>query len=679
MPRRRFFLNLLQRYPLRSALTIVLGFSGAFFNGISTALIVPVIFSLLGQDLDVGNAPPLIRALLAPFETIPPRYRLVMMAGVVVLAIALKNATLYLSTVMSSALKQRVTSDMREHAIRLLLDVDLDYFHKLGVGDILNRVNHEIGRAANALSAALRVITNGATIFVFVGLLVAMSWQLTTVASGLLFLVVLLNQFFIARSKTFGKNLSETSKGYSMRLAESLAGMRLIKEVASEEREYDTLSRLIRQRENIELQAQVNTAAIAPVSEMAGIIALIGIVLFGRLFFADQLTTLATVLLTYLVVLFRMLPVLSQLNSARSLFANHSASVDIVSEFLRRDNKPFMANGTQPFRGIQHAITFEDVSFTYPGSDRPSLEHISLTLQRGQTLALVGASGAGKSTLADLLPRFYDPTCGCIKIDGDDLKSFDLTSLRQSIGVVSQESFLFNDSVRNNVAYARPDATDDEVVHALHKANAYEFVSKLPKGMETQIGDRGVMLSGGQRQRLSIARALLKNAPILILDEATSALDTVSEKLVQTAIDELNRDRTSIVIAHRLSTIRNADQIAVLDKGQVVELGTHEELLAQGNYYAKLCEMQFSSNPSTPTHRSHPSSTRTALTQTSMRHTSHSMRDRLNSALGALSLLADHLEGTSEEGSALIKEAYDSSVSVLQSLESMEKQILPHV
>ena len=589
----KLFLKFAQNYPKRFLLTIVLGFSGALFNGVSTALIVPVILNFVGEKVNLTTAPPIIQKFMSPFDSIPQNYRLAVMAGVIILMISLKNIASYASTLTSSSLTRSLTADLREAGLQLLLEVDLDFYAKTKVGDLINRLGGEVGRTASAISSAIQMIILGITILVFVCLLLSISWQLTLASTVLLSLVALVNQYAILRSKYFGFQLSEMSRAYSIRVLEVLSGIRLVKATGNEEREYQHIKKLIRDRELADFQSQVNSAAIGPVSEVTGIVALMLIVFLSRILFANEIESLSAVLLTYLLVLLRLLPFISQLNGVRSQFANMAASVEIVEDFLRRDNKPFMGNGSVPYAALQDGIYFNQVSFAYSNHANLVLQDINLYLPRGTTLALVGASGAGKSTLADLLPRFYDPTAGCITLDGRDLREFELKSLRNAMGIVSQDTFLFNDSVYNNIAYARPQATNDEIIAAAKRANAYEFIVKLPEGLNTLIGDRGIMLSGGQRQRLAIARALLQNPEILILDEATSALDTVSERLVQAALDELSRDRTTLVIAHRLSTVQKADQIAVMDQGRVVEIGTHKELLQKGDYYSRLYKMQF--------------------------------------------------------------------------------------
>ena len=582
------------RYPKLIALTVILGFSGAIFNGVSTALIVPVIFGFLGQDVGLKGMPPLLQKFLTPADGLPTDDRYFIMMGVVLGAIVLKNAASYASTLVSSRLSQTLTSRIRKDGMRLLLDVDLDFFSRHRLGDLINQLGGETSRAADAIRTATSLFTTGITILVFTGFLLAISWPLTIVTTLLLGIASLSNQFFIKRARENGEQLSERSRKYSVMQQEILSGIRLVKATGHEDAEYDHLSNLIVDREKAELNSQATFALVPPVNEIAGIITVLAIVILGKITFASQTEAISTVLLTYLLVLFRLLPFVSQLNSQRSNFANASPSVKLVAEFLRRDNKPFMNRGLTEFTGLATGIEFKNLAFRYPGNEDWTLQDINLILPKGQTLALVGSSGAGKSTLADLLPRFYDCDRGNIFLDEYDIRDFDLRSLRSRMGIVSQDTFLFNDTVANNIAYGCDTATRDDVVEASKRANAYQFIAELPKGFDTEIGDRGVLLSGGQRQRLAIARALLKNPEILILDEATSALDTVSERMVQQAIDELSRDRTVLVIAHRLSTIQNADQIAVFDRGFVVETGTHTELLKRGGHYSRLYQMQFS-------------------------------------------------------------------------------------
>ncbi|MCC5664660.1 ABC transporter ATP-binding protein/permease [Nostoc sp. CHAB 5784] len=688
MSTRKLLLRFAKPYPGLILLTILLGFSGALFNGISTALIVPVILKIVGQEVDLSTAPPILKNLVSPFDNTPESYRIVVMAGAIIFTIFLKNLATYASALASSSLTRKLTSDMRETGLKLLLEIDIDYYAKTKVGDLINRLGGEIGRAATAIGSTVRMVILGITILVFVSLLLSISWQLTIAATLLLSLVTLINQYAISRSRNFGKQLSEMSRAYSISVLETLNGIRLVKATGNEEKEYQRIKKLIRDRELADFQSQVNSEAITPLSEVMGITALLLIVLLSKTFFASQVSSLSTVLLTYLLVLLRVLPLISQLNSIRSNFASTAASVDVTNEFLSLHDKPFMDKGKVPYTKLLEGVSFNSLCFAYPGHEKLVLKDVNLFLPRGTTLALVGSSGAGKSTLADLLPRFYDPIAGSITIDGTDLREFDVVSLRKRMGIVSQDTFLFNDSVKNNIAYGRAEATEDEILAAAKRANAYEFISKLPQGFDTLIGDRGVMLSGGQRQRLAIARALLQNPEILILDEATSALDTVSERLVQSALDDLSRDRTTLIIAHRLSTVQKANQIAVLDQGQVVEVGTHEELLQKGGYYSRLYSMQFSDRPNKNLIQTkilkamrlnsnkfveHPEAA--TKHKQSLFRISHEIRTQLNSMIGFLRLLLDDLVDDSQEQQKLIEDSYKSAWRILNTIDVFEDVI----
>jgi ATP-binding cassette, subfamily B, bacterial MsbA len=614
----KILFGLSRQYPKLFSLSVLLGFSGAVFNGVGTTLIIPVLLGFLGQPLTMKGAPPMLKGLMAPFQSSTGEYNLAIMTGAILILILLKNLANYANALVSGALKRSLSSGLQEEGLRLLLDVDVDFYVKNGIGNIVNNLNNEIYRAGRAVTTIAKAISVIITTIVFIGMLLWTSWQLTIVSTALMAAVVGVNQFSIGRSKSFGTQLSTISKQYSTLFLDMLGGMRLVRSSAAEDAEYQRISHLIRTREKADFQSQANSALVEPVSEMTGMVALVCIVLVGRSFLIGQVEqSLTTVLLIYLFILFRTLPLITQINSARNQLASLSSSLEIVHEFLRRDRKPIMLNGTVPYTSLQEGIHFNHISLAYPGHEKVVLKDVDLYLPRNTTLALVGASGAGKSTMADLLPRFYDPTEGCILVDGVDLKELDFRSLRRSMGIVSQDTFLFNTSVRNNIAYGSPNATDDEIIEAAKRANAHEFIEQLPNGWDTKLGDRGVLLSGGQRQRLAIARALLKDPEILILDEATSALDTVSERLVQEAIENLSRDRTTLIIAHRLSTVQKADQIAVMDQGRVVELGSHEELLAKKGYYAKLCKMQFSDKVN-------------GVDQSELATTSYEIRNRLN-------------------------------------------------
>lgn len=674
MSAKQLILSLSKRHFHWMVLSVVLGFSGALFNGIGTALVIPLVLRLLGQDIATkGNFPPLLKSAFSVFDSFSEQHRALLMIACVVLLLALKNLANYLNAVVSGIVGRKFNVDLRKQMYSLLLEVDYTYYARTKLGDLLSYIGNEANRTAAAVRTLISIASAVITILVFLAILISLSWKLTILSTFLLGVVALVNQSAIKKSKVFGQELSESARALTNYGLEVLSGIRLVKSTATESQEYDELEKLIHARERAQFKSQLVSASIGPVNELSSVFSLVILVLVGRVFISGQLQTLAPIILTYLLVLFRLLPVVGQLNSARGRLANNLAGAEIIAELLRRDNKPFMHSGSRPFTGLQSGIRFSNLSFKYPGYDRLVLQNVNLELPKGTTLALVGPSGAGKSTLADLLPRFYDPIEGSIIIDGIDLREIDIKSFRKRVGIVSQETFLFNKSVRDNIAYGHSWASDRDVELAAKRANAYEFIQNLPYGFDTLIGDRGVMLSGGQRQRLAIARALMQDPEILILDEATSALDTISENLVQQALTELSQDRTTLVIAHRLSTVQDADQIAVLEQGQVVEVGTHKELLAKGRHYAELYEMQFSDEFSPKDEDAD-----NAVPQLkSLNQFSFEVRSRLSGMLGVLELLSEGMIEDSAEHEELTNNAYESALRMLQVIEEFEKTVDP--
>ncbi len=444
MSTNRLLLRFALNYPMLIFWTVVLGFSGALFNGISTALVVPLLLGFLGQDTGLlEQGPPALKTVMAFFDRFPGEWKFLAMIGTVIIAIVLKNIALYLTAIVSNYLSQSLVNGMRLQGAQLLLKLDLDYFSKQKIGNIVNYLNNEVSRTASAVKIAITMFTTIITVFVFVCILIWLSWQLTLAAGLFLSLVLLINQWFINRAKQYGRILSLKSQEYSNKLLEILTGIRLIKSVSNEEEEYHHLERFIREREQAEFASQSNYAIIAPINEISGILTILGIVIIGRYLFIDQLQSLSTILLIYLVTLFRLLPFVGKLNGERSRFANVAPSAEITAYFLREDDKPIMSKGTHSYHNLEQGIDFQGVSFQYPGYQDMILKEINLWVPKGKTTALVGASGAGKSTLVDLVPRFYDPVAGRILIDGVDLREFDLTTLRRAMGVVSQDTFLF--------------------------------------------------------------------------------------------------------------------------------------------------------------------------------------------------------------------------------------------
>jgi len=509
----------------------------------------------------------------------------------IIAAVLLKNLFLYLSFYFLAPIRNAVTRKYSKLLYNKILQLPIGYFTEQRKGDILSRSSNDIAELETSIIGALEgMIKEPLNIIGIIIVLFAISVKLTLFVFVLLPLAGLIVGR-IGRSLKKQTNKAQVKWGEIMsQMEETLTGLRIIKAFNAEGRVKKSFFGLIDEIFLIKNKILYRRDLASPLSESLGVIILCCVLWFGgKLVLSGEILS-GSSFIGYVALFSQIINPAKALSQAVYNVNRGTATLDRLNEVL--EAPIVVEEPSQPLEllGFKDAIHFENVQFSY--QDTTILNNINLTIPKGKTIALVGSSGAGKSTLADLVPRFHDVTNGNLYIDGKNIKDYSLTSLRQQISIVTQEPILFNDTIAANIALGKPDATEAEIIEAAKIANAYDFISKKEDGFKTVIGDRGSKLSGGERQRLTIARAVLKNPPILILDEATSALDTESEKLVQDAINNMMQNRTSIVIAHRLSTIRHADEIIVLQKGTIVERGNHDELLAQNGYYRKLIEMQ---------------------------------------------------------------------------------------
>lgn len=511
---------------------------------------------------------------------------------IIVISIFLKNLFLYLSFVILNPLKNKIIHKLRAELYDKILRLPIGYFTERRKGDLISRITNDVSEVEVSLIGALEGwIRDPLTILINFAVLFYISPQLTIA----ILICIPIVGFILGR---ISRSLKRQSNEAAVKLGESLSildetlnGLRVIKAF--------NIEGLLRKRFgkiNDELYVAKNKITrrrdlASPMSEFLGVLVFAGILWFGgQLVLDGKLSLTPSEFIGYLALFYNIINPVKTLSTSFSNMQKGSSAIVRIEEILKTkvtvDDNP---NGKQ-LLSFENKIEFRNVRFAY--EDAVILNNINLTIEKGKTIALVGSSGAGKSTLADLVPRFHDVTGGEVLIDGVNIKDYSLQSVRSLMSIVTQEPILFNDTVAGNIALGHPEATENEIIHAAKIANAHEFIVKKEQGYNSNIGDRGSKLSGGERQRLTIARAVLKNPPILILDEATSSLDTESERLVQDAINNLMEDRTSIVIAHRLSTVRHADEILVLQKGEIAERGTHDQLLTLNGIYKRLVDMQ---------------------------------------------------------------------------------------
>jgi ATP-binding cassette, subfamily B, bacterial MsbA len=574
----------------------------AVFDAYSFSLLIPFLNALFGmQSLLPVNSGWLtaflnrtIGLLLDPTDKMGS---LQVVIGLIVASVALKNFFVWLAGNLGAQLQEYVTRDVRDAVYSHLQRLPLAFFARTKVGQIISRIVSDTAQVKNVITTLVtQSFQSAALVLAYIAVLLSTSLSLTLIALIVAPLVIGALQPLLKRLRRGYRRLGDDYGEMTSVLQEAVSGVRLVKSFRAEpyeERRFLDASN----RYSDGLMRITRVAFLAqPITEFLGTLVAVAILWIGARMVLVSGTLQSAQLITFLVIVMRLLQPMKQLSQIPTVAQQALAASDRLFEVLDSPTETMTDKGTRDIDGFHDTVVFENVSFAYEAE--PVLADVNFTARKGEVIALVGPSGAGKSTLVDLIPRFYEPTGGRIIVDGVESRDIKLASLRSLTGIVSQDTVLFNDTVRNNIAYGAADKfSDEQIVSAARAANAHGFISELPKGYDTVLGERGTRLSGGQRQRIAIARALLIDPPILILDEATSALDTESERLVQEAIDRLLAGRTVFVIAHRLSTVIHADQILVLDRGRIVERGTHQELLGQRGHYFRLYSMQFRDEP----------------------------------------------------------------------------------
>lgn len=505
----------------------------------------------------------------------------------------LKTGCYFASSAVMIPLRTGVVRDIRIMVYSKVMSLPLGFFSEERKGDIIARMSGDVGEVENSITSSLdMLIKNPILIVSYFATLLVTSWELTLFT---ILVLPLMGWVMGSVGKKLKRQSHEAQGKWSdtmSQLEETLGGLRIIKAFVAEKKMIDRFTKCSNEYRDATNKVAMRQSLAHPVSEFLGTLLIVAVLWFGGSLILEQNSIInAPMFIFYMTILYFIINPLKELSKAGYNIPKGLASMERVDKILKAENKIVEPANPKPLKGLNDKIEFQHISFSYDGN-REVLKNVSLSVPKGKTIALVGQSGSGKSTLVDLLPRYHDVQEGDITIDGISIKDVRISDLRGLIGNVNQEAILFNDTFFNNIAFGVENATMEQVIEAAKIANAHDFIMEKEDGYQTNIGDRGGKLSGGQRQRVSIARAILKNPPILILDEATSALDTESERLVQEALERLMKTRTTIAIAHRLSTIKNADEICVLYEGEIVERGRHEELLKLDGYYKRLNDMQ---------------------------------------------------------------------------------------
>jgi subfamily B ATP-binding cassette protein MsbA len=566
---------------LTSALFVML------FEGFGVGLLVPLLNLLLGGERATPMRP--LQWLEATLPGHSAAFYIGTIAVGIVAAVGLKNLAFYSSLVLNARLRRHVAVSLRDNLFRRLHVADLDLFDRMPGGDLANVFLVESYRTTLAVDAMLALVQRTSIAFFYTAALFFLSWPLTTLVVGLAVFLGAALSFIYGRLKRVGVELTDLNHRLAAAVGQSFSGVRIVRATHSQEREIESFRALNDAQAAAEERSAEALSLVFPITETLAVAGAMVIVTCAYIFLVRPGHMLSSYLLAYGFILLRLLPLLNQLYQLHGHLAYLGGGINEVKQWLETPHFPERPFGTRVFDGVQRELRFEGVGFRYPNG-RAALENIDFAVPVGRTVAIVGPSGAGKSTLANILLRLRAPTSGRITVDGGDSWEYSPESWHRATALVEQDAFLFHGTLRENILYGCEGVDDAALAGVLAAAHLTDVVSTLPDGLETLVGERGAMVSGGQRQRIAIARALVRNPSILILDEATSHLDSVSERLVQQALHNASRGRTTIVIAHRLSTIRDADLLIVLEHGRIVEQGTWNTLATAGGPFQRLIQ-----------------------------------------------------------------------------------------
>ena len=598
---------LLKRYPFALLAVVSLGVAASLSEGIGISLFVPFLQSLDAGAPSVAGSNRILIFVNTLFASYSRETRLWLIPLCIFSSIVVRNALLYANTFAFSCINWRICHQLRCGIFKQLLTVATEFLERRKVGNLLHTLNGQTWQTSQALAALASLITSACTIAVFSVLLLLISWKLTLLIVVATTLVSWVVQLLTHCIRAAGARAAQANAAFVQQSVEGLSGMKVIRAFAREEYEQQRFEDVSGSARRAFMRLDWISGAVYPISEVLSTAVLVGVVML-----AVHNRASLPILMTFIFMLYRLQPKIRILDSSRAGIASLLCDVQEVMTLLDPRDKPYIRSGARDFSEMTDEIVFERVSFTYnttevssqsmeddvshPAGLRasavPALRNVSIRIPCGKTTAIVGPSGAGKSTLVDLICRFHDPNSGRILIDGAPLTELNLKAWRNSIALLSQDAFVFNSSIRENIAFGKLGASDSQIIAAAEQANAHAFIRQLPQGYDTPVGDRGVRLSGGQRQRIALARAIIRDARIVILDEATNALDSITERLIQDALNAFSRDRTMIVIAHRLSTIERADQIIVMNEGEVVEHGALADVLRANGLFSRMYHLQ---------------------------------------------------------------------------------------